>query len=121
MMTDLDPAELPEAGALAWVDLRPTLGREQAGVRPVVVLTSRAFHLRNATAIICPITRNLALWPTKVVLPPGLAVEGAILADQVRSVDRAARGFRLIGRVPDEILDAVRHKIAMIIGLPLDR
>ncbi|WP_204310828.1 type II toxin-antitoxin system PemK/MazF family toxin, partial [Escherichia coli] len=70
-------------------------------------------------AIICPITRNLALWPTKVVLPPGLAVEGAILADQVRSVDRAARGFRLIGRVPDEILDAVRHKIAMIIGLPL--
>ncbi|WP_163595150.1 FUSC family protein, partial [Klebsiella pneumoniae] len=35
-----------------------------------------------------------------------------------RSVDRAARGFRLIGRVPDEILDAVRHKIAMIIGLP---
>ncbi|WP_204333320.1 type II toxin-antitoxin system PemK/MazF family toxin [Klebsiella pneumoniae] len=54
-------------------------------------------------------------------MPPGLAVEGAILADQVRSVDRAARGFRLIGRVPDEILDAVRHKIAMIIGLPLDR
>lgn len=118
-MTDADSLSLPEAGDLVWADLRPTLGREQTGVRPVIVLTNREFYARNATAIVCPITRNVAPWPTKVILPVGLPVEGVILADPVRSIDRSTRGFRRIGRVPDDTLDAVRRKIANVIGLSL--
>ncbi|MCJ2140534.1 type II toxin-antitoxin system PemK/MazF family toxin [Methylobacterium sp. E-066] len=116
MTTGRDVHDLPEAGDLVWVDLRPTLGREQSGVRPALVLTSRDFHARNATAIVCPVTRNIDPWPTKVMLPQGLAISGAMLTDQIRNVDRAARGFRRIDGVPVETLDAVRQKLANLLG-----
>lgn len=109
---------LPEAGDIVWVDLRPTLGREQSGVRPAVVLSAGSFHLRNATAIICPITRNITPWPTKLLLPEGLSVSGAVLLDHIRCVDRASRGFRYVGSLPPDILLRIRLGIAELIGLP---
>lgn len=82
-----------------------------------MVLTDREYHRRNKTAVICPITRNVAPWPTKVFLPNGLEAEGAVLTDQIRTVDRLRRGFRHIGNVPDEILSAVRVKIATLLAI----
>jgi mRNA interferase MazF len=119
MMTTAEDSSLLQAGDLVWVDLRPTRGREQDGVRPAVVLTDREFHKRNDTAIVCPITSNTKPWPTKIILPDGLAVRGAVLIDQIRSLDRSARGFRSIGRVPDEILDEVRGRLAALLGIGL--
>ncbi|KQP25105.1 hypothetical protein ASF27_09120 [Methylobacterium sp. Leaf102] len=113
-------AALPDARDLVWVDLRPTLGREQSGVRPALVLTNRGFHQRNATAIICAVTSNVAPWPTKVILPDGLAVSGAVLCDQIRCVDRTMRGFRPIGKVPADVLKDVRGTVANLLGLHLD-
>ncbi|APT33913.1 regulation and Cell signaling [Methylobacterium phyllosphaerae] len=110
-------AEPLEAGALVWVDLRPSLGREQDGVRPAVVVSNKDFHRLNATAIVCPITGNVKPWPTKVILPPGLAVSGAVLTDQIRCLDRAKRGFRHVGMVTDEVLLAIRIKLHALIGI----
>jgi mRNA interferase MazF len=76
-------------------------------------------HEATRLTIICPVTNNTDPWPAKVLLPDGLSVKGAILADQVRSVDRTRRGFRFIGRVPEEILVRVRFKVAALIGLDL--
>jgi mRNA interferase MazF len=117
MTTTAEDSFLLQAGDLVWVDLRPTRGREQDGVRPAVVLTDREFHRRNDTAIICPITSNKKPWPTKIVLPEGLAVRGAVLVDQVRALDRSTRGFRSVGRVPDQILDEVRARLAVLLGI----
>jgi mRNA interferase MazF len=83
------------------------------------VLTDREFHRRSATAIVCPITSNTTPWPTKVVLPDGLAVRGAILVDQVRALDRPSPGFRAMGRVPDEVLNDVRARLATLLGIDL--
>ena len=120
MTTGAAEAALPDAGDLVWVDFRPTLGREQSGVRPALVLTSRGFHQRNATAIICAVTSNVAPWPTKILLPDGPAVNGAVLCDQIRCVDRTMRGFRPIGRVPPGVLKDVRSTVANLLGLHLD-
>ena len=106
-----------QAGALVWVDLRPTRGREQGGVRPAVVLTDSEFHRLNGTAIVCPITSNKTPWPTKVVLPDGLEARGAVLVDQIRTLDRSGRGFRVMGRVPDAILNEVRGRLAALLGM----
>lgn len=114
MTIDSEPLE---AGALVWVDLRPSLGREQDGVRPAVVVSNKDFHRLNATAIVCPITGNVKPWPTKVILPPGLAVSGAVLTDQIRCLDRAKRGFRHVGMVTDEVLLAIRIKLHALIGI----
>jgi mRNA interferase MazF len=82
-----------------------------------LVLSHRRFHELSNRAIVCPITRNIAPWPTKVLLPDGLAANGAVLVDQVRSVDRAYRGFRRIGFVPREILALVREVLAALLGI----
>jgi mRNA interferase MazF len=110
---------LPEAGDIVWVDFEPIRGNEQAGARPALVVSTRLMHEATRMTIICPLTRNTNPWPAKVFLPEGLSVKGAILVDQVRSVDRTARGFRFIDKVPEEILIDVRSKLAALLGLDL--
>ena len=119
MMSSAEPELLPHAGDIAWVDFEPVRGTEQAGARPALVLSTRMMHEASRMAIVCPVTSNINPWPAKVFLPDGFPVKGAILVDQVRSVDRVMRGFRLIGRVPNEILMEVRFKLAALIGLDL--
>ncbi len=116
-MTTIPSRELPEAGDLVRVNFEPVLGSEQAGERPALVLSARRFHEVSRRAIVCPITRNVAPWPTKVVLPDGLGAQGAVLVDQVRSVDRGSRGFRRIGLVPAETLSLVREVLAALLGI----
>lgn len=124
-MTSGPDASPLTSGDIVWLDLRPTLGREQSGVRPAAVLTDAEFHYRNSTAVICPITRNTQPWPFKVFLPKGLPVTGAVLIDQIRSVDRTARGFRRIGAVPPAIMADIRSRIVLLVGaaseVPLPR
>lgn len=102
-----------------WVDFDPVKGKEQAGPRPAVILSAAPMHEASRMAIICPITSNLNPWPAKVFLPEGFSLKGAILVDQVRSVDRTMRGFRFIARLPDEILAEARFKLAALIGIDL--
>lgn len=108
-----------EAGDFVHVDLEPVRGSEQGGMSPALVVSERRFHIDTRRAIVCPITRNRAPWPTKVLIPEGLVVGGGVLADQVRSLDRAERGFRYLGRAPAELLWEVRSVLARLIGLPL--
>jgi mRNA interferase MazF len=58
-------------------------------------------------------------WPTKVILPDGLKVSGAVLVDQVRTLDRLTRGFRAVDRVPHEILNDIRGRLAALLGFNL--
>jgi mRNA interferase MazF len=112
----LSPEMLTE-GDLVWVDFTPSRGREQGGMRPALVVTDAYFHATRETAIVCPITRNVSPWPTKVILPAGLPVSGAVLVEQIRLVDRATRGFRKLGSAPPEVLEAVREKLADLLKI----
>jgi mRNA interferase MazF len=108
---------LPERGALVWVDFTPQSGREQAGHRPALVMSPRIYHERSKLAVVCPITSNTRPWPWKVMLPDGLAVSGAVLVDQVRSVDRIARRLRLAGDAPQTVVAEVQAKLAALLGM----
>lgn len=117
-MTEATPSRKTlEEGDLVWVDLTPSRGREQGGMRPALVLTDDYFHSTRETAIVCPITRNVSPWPTKVILPAGLPVSGAVLVEQIRLVDRATRGFRKLGSAPPEVLQSVREKLADLLKI----
>jgi mRNA interferase MazF len=94
-------------GDIAIVDFKGSQGREQSGIRPALVLTSQAYHEVSSTAIVVPITTKPNPWPFKLELPAGGAIEGYLLVDQTKSVDRVARGFRVIDHVSKEFLDMV--------------
>jgi mRNA interferase MazF len=108
---------VPERGALVWVDLMPQSGREQAGRRPALVISPRIYHERSRLAVVCPITSNLRRWPWMVMLPTGLAVSGAVLVDQVRAIDREARGLRPAGVAPQTVVAEVQAKLAALLGI----
>ncbi len=108
---------VPDAGDLVWIDFNPQAGHEQAGHRPALVLSARLYHEKTALAVVCPITSNTAPYPFKVLLPDGLPISGAVLADQVKSIDRDARHLRIAGRAPQEIVADVQAKLAALLGI----
>jgi mRNA interferase MazF len=108
---------LPNPGDIVLMEFGPVRGTEQDATRPALVISVRGMHEISRRAIICPITRNTRPWPTKVLLPEGLVAQGAVLVDQVRSIDRSARILRRLGQVPDEIVLLVRRKLAALTGI----
>jgi mRNA interferase MazF len=105
----------PDRGDLVWIDFDPQSGREQAGRRPALVLSPRAYHQLTRYAVVCPITSTIRNYPFEVALPEGLPVSGVVLADQVKSIDRHARRIERIGKVPDSITDEVVARLRPLI------
>jgi mRNA interferase MazF len=103
---------IPDAGDLIWTDFDPTKGREQAGRRPGLVVSSSVFSENTGLAVVCPITSRVRPFPTSVVLPSGLPINGEILTSHIRSIDTTPRPIRYAGaKVPLEIAQLVRAKL----------
>ena len=107
---------VPDRGDVVWLEFDPQAGREQAGHRPAVVLSPRAYNQKSGLALFCPVTSRIKGYPFEVVLPPDLAVQGAVLCDQVKSLDWAARRSRLALKLPELILDDVLAKVRALLG-----
>ena len=109
---------VPATGDLIWTDFDPIRGREQAGSRPALVVSSAAFTENTGLAIVCPITSRVRPFPTSVVLPADLPVRGEILISHLRSIDTQARPVRYAGAaVSVEIARLVRAKIDAITAI----
>jgi mRNA interferase MazF len=107
----------PDAGALIWIDFDPAKGHEQAGKRPALVLSPRAYNERTRLCIACPITNRAKGYPFEVPIPEGNKITGVVLADHLRSLSWPERNVTLIGVVPTNVLDEVREKIAPLLGI----
>ena len=108
---------IPQRGDAVWITLNPQAGHEQAGRRPAVILSPAAYNGRVGLAILCPITNQIKGYPFEVVLPAGLAVSGAILSDQVKSLDWRARNASFICRLPASTIAEVLQKLNTLVSL----
>jgi mRNA interferase MazF len=108
-----------EAGDLVWLDFGPPFGHEQAGRRPAIVVSPRVYNQQSSLILVCPITRNIGAWAFKVEIPKGTHIQGAIIIDQVRSIDRQARFVRRVESVDLDTLDRVYGTFAALLGIPV--
>jgi mRNA interferase MazF len=108
---------LPEAGDLVWLDFTPQAGREEAGRRPALVLSPRAYNAKTSLAIVCPITSQAKGYPFEVALPPGGKIVGVILSDHVKNLDWRQRRATKMGRVQAFVLRSVRERIATLLEI----
>ena len=106
---------VPERGDVVWISLSPQAGHEQAGRRPALVLSPSAYNAKVGLALICPITGQVKGYPFEVLVPAGLPVRGAVLADQVKSVDWIARRADMIGRLPAAFVNKVLAKVKSLL------
>lgn len=105
---------------MIWVDFSPTVGREQAGRRPAVVLSARRYNDLSSLVVVCPITRSVKGYMFEVSIPAGAPVAGVVLADHVKSIDWRARNASYLGRMPTDVVETVQQAVSLITGGPLE-
>jgi len=106
---------VPGRGDVVWVSFDPTMGHEQAGRRPGLVLSPLHYASRRGLMLICPITSKVKNYPFEVALPPGLPIKGVAVADHVRNMDWRARQVEYSCTVPPETLEEVLAKLAPLL------
>jgi mRNA interferase MazF len=109
-------AYVPDRGDVVWLHFDPQTGREQAGQRPALVISPRAYNGKVGLALFCPITSTVKGYPFEVLFPSGFKVAGVVLADQVKSLDWRSRGARRFAQAPASVLDETLGKIFALIA-----
>lgn len=107
---------IPDKGDLVWINFQPTMGHEQSGRRPALILSPKAYNSVTGLAIACPITSRAKGYPFEVALPESSHVIGVVLADHIRNLDWRGRQCELIERVTDSTLRDTLTKFATLIG-----
>ena len=105
----------PRRGDVVWISFNPQAGHEQAGFRPALVLSPRSYNRKIGLALLCPITTKVKGYPFEVRVPDGLKVSGAILSDQIKSVDWYKRGASLLCVVPESVVREVLNKVGTLL------
>ena len=106
---------IPDRGDAVWIAFYPQAGHEQAGRRPAVVLSPRAYNGKVGLALLCPITSRAKGYPFEVGIPEGLGVRGVVLSDQVKSLDWRARNAEFICPLPGAVTQAVQAKLLTLL------
>ena len=107
---------VPQRGDLVWLSFAPQAGHEQMGRRPALVLSPAAYNGKVGLALFCPITSQVKGYPFEVVIPTGLAVNGMVLSDQVKSLDWRARRSECVGRLPKAQVLEVLEKLGALLS-----
>jgi len=105
-------------GEIRWADLNPTRGREQAGLRPVLILSHDVFNERSGTVIAVAITgqSQRAGFPLTLELKTvGMRKQSWVKISQIRTLSVERIG-KIIGRASQEELAQVIEGLNEIIA-----
>ena len=105
-------------GDIVWANLDPSVGNEQAGLRPVVVLSHDVFNERSGTVIAIAVTSQepRASFPlTLEITSTKLPKRSWAKMGQIRTLSVARLG-RKLGRVSEEELDRIVEGLTEIVG-----
>jgi mRNA interferase MazF len=107
---------VPDRGDVVWLQFNPRAGHEQSGRRPALVISPKAYNQKVGLALLCPITTQVKGYPFEVLLPEESKASGAVLSDQVKSLDWRVRKAKLLTKAPKETVREVLAKILALIG-----
>ena len=103
-------------GDIYLVSLDPTLGHEQQGSRPVVIVSATEFNQATRLPVVCPITSGGDFAPRLGFAVPisGIQTTGIVRCDQPRALDLGARNARKVDSLPEPLVEDVLAKIVTI-------
>jgi len=108
-------AYVPDRGDIVWLQFDPQTGHEQAGRRPAFVVSPRTYNRKVGLALFCPVTSKVKGYPFEVTLPEKGKVQGAILSDQLKSLDWRARKVTRLDHAPREVVLAVTARVLALV------
>jgi len=109
-------AYVPKRGDVVWMTMNPQAGHEQAGRRPAVILSPAAYNAKVGLVLAAPVTSRVKGYPFETLVPSGLPVSGAILLDQVKSLDWRSRKAELFCELPSSVVNEVLQKLKTLIA-----
>jgi len=107
---------VPDAGDIAVLDFDRQVGHEQARRRPALVLTDQRYNRASGLAIICPLTSRRKPYPFALPIMVD-NVEGAVLVDQIKSLDWAGRKATFHSRAEPSLVTKARQYLAVLLGI----
>lgn len=108
-------------GEIYYADLRPVVGSEQGGVRPVLVVQNDIGNLYSPTVIVAAITSQIdkSRLPTHVELRAekfGLEKDSVVLLEQIRTLDKRRLKDK-VGALDAEKMTNVDEALAISLGV----
>ena len=94
-------------GDIIKLEFNPQSGHGQAGYRPAVVISNDFFNTKANLAIVCPITNSSRPYPLHIPFDSRTDTTGVVLCEHAKAVDLNARSYKVMERLPDDILEEV--------------
>lgn len=112
-------------GDIFYSDLSPTVGSEQGGMRPVVIIQNNTGNKYSPTVIVAAITSQItkAKLPTHVELKAkeyGLIKDSVVLCEQVRTLDKKRLKTK-IGHISNEKMNQIDKATEVSVGLKIQQ
>lgn len=97
---------IPKKGDLVILTFDPSVGHEQQGRRPALIVSNETFNKHVGLAIVCPITNTDRNFPFHVAVN-SKELTGFIMTEQFKSIDYRVRKVKFIAKVNDDVLENV--------------
>ncbi len=107
----------PARGDIWCVSLNSTAGKEQQGLRPVLVVSDAAFN-RLGLTVVCPISQggqqSRFAGFAVTLMGTGSETQGVVMCNQPRTIDLAARAGRYVESVDPDLVSEVLARVQVI-------
>ena len=103
-------------GDIIYIDFDPALGREQAGRRPATVISQTLYNDKRNLLWVCPISTTVKPLRFLIELDDRTKTQGAIIAEQVRTIDIRVRKCHFVESLPKDLLEKVLDAVSVIIA-----
>jgi mRNA interferase MazF len=107
---------VPESGDVVWLQFDPQAGHEQAGHRPALVISPATYNSKTGLMVCCPMSTKIKGHPFEVVLEID-GLPGAVLSDQIKSLDWKIRKAKKLAIAPVLVMAHVRAKIKALLSI----
>jgi len=104
----------PKEGDIVWLEFDPQKGKEIQKTRPALTISPHAYNLKTGLGLFMPITSKIKGYPFEVIINKG-EIHGAILCDQIRSLDWKVRKAKFVMHVPLSIMEDVMAKFSVLL------
>lgn len=105
---------IPTRQDIVWLDFTPQRGKEIKKMRPALVISPFQYNKKVGLALFMPITSHVKGYPFETLINTP-EISGAILCDQMRSLDWKDRRACYIAKLSHDIYQDVMDKFKMLI------
>ena len=105
---------VPKRGDIVWLELDPQKGKEIQKRRPALVVSPQKYNQKTGLALFMPVTSQIKGYPFECLLECK-EIKGAILCDQIRSLDWKARKASYVTNLTEEELAEIIEKFTVLL------